>query len=581
MQNDDAPQPLAPTSRKAIEQVCIRNLLATSQERLFFKDLEGRFLLVSAGFVDALDAGRSVDQVIGKSDFDLFSRPHAGEAFADEQNIIDTGEPLIGKVELETYHDRSDIWVATSKWPLRDDDGNIIGTFGISRDVNDQVQAQEALAHQALHDSLTGLANRVALMDRLSQALVTLERRPSRLALMFIDLDDFKGINDTLGHDVGDRVLAEVAQRLTAVARSTDTVARFGGDEFVLLCTELRSHDDLRLLCDRVVQVLRTPLKNGEGMRVTGSLGAVATCDPAAAPGALLQQADLAMYAAKRAGRNHFEIYGSEMQTVTGDRGAALELRHAIERGELAVVYQPLFRLGDGALTGVEALVRWHHPRLGVRPPSEFIPVAEQHGLIGAVDAFVLETACSQLIAWERQDPSWKKCTLAANISGRELRDPGLVDRVIDTLARHGIAPERLCLEITETAMMGELEDANNVISALSEHGVLIALDDFGTGYSTLAHLQRLRADVLKIDRSFVKRGGSESRNREIVGAVTAMAHALGMAVIGEGVETEEELRGLVDAGADKGQGYLLASPLPAQEVAAFWKARQAGPAAA
>ena len=217
----------------------MRNLLANPEERVFFKDRESRFLLVSAGFLPGIAQGRSLEEVIGKTDFDLFSRPHAAVAFEDEQRVLRTGEPMAAKLERETYHDRPDVWVSTTKLPLRDLDGNIIGTWGISRDVTAQVQAEEALVHQALHDSLTGLANRVALMDHLAQALVALERQSGSVGLLFVDLDEFKEVNDSLGHDAGDSLLSEVGRRLRSIARPTDTVARFGGDEFVLLCAHL------------------------------------------------------------------------------------------------------------------------------------------------------------------------------------------------------------------------------------------------------------------------------------------------------------------------------------------------------
>ena len=567
-------------SREEIDRLCIRNLLASSEERVYFKDQASRFLLVSAGWLEAEGQGRSMAQVIGKTDFDMFSEPHAIEAFADEQRIIQTGEPLVAKIERETFHDRPDRWVSTTKLPLRDEHGEIIGTFGISRDVTEQIEAQEALAYQALHDQVTGLVNRVALMDRLSQALVALERRPGRVALLFIDIDDFKCVNDTLGHEVGDRVLADVGRRLKRVARRTDTVARFGGDEFVLLCPTVGADEDLRLIGDRIMQSLRVPMKHGRELTVTCSLGAVSTSDPMGDPEELLQQADFAMFAAKRAGRNRWETYDPALHClVASTRGLAVDLRRAIDRSELFVVYQPFFRLNNGSLTGVEALVRWDHPDRGSVPPSEFIPVAEQHGLIGAIDAFVLDEACHQLAAWTSADPSWEEGTIAVNLSGRQLSDPELVDRVIATLERHDIAPWRLCLEITETALIGELDDAHRVIESLSACGVRIALDDFGTGYSTLAHLQQLRADILKIDRSFVAHIGRDARDREIIAAVTAMAHALGMTVVGEGIETETQRDELAAVDCDEGQGYLVAAPLAPPQIASLWTATRHQPA--
>jgi diguanylate cyclase (GGDEF)-like protein/PAS domain S-box-containing protein len=300
-------------SKQEIERICSRNLFASSEERLFFKDLESRFLLVSEGFVNALGQGRSLDEVLGKTDFDIFSKPHASEAYEDEQQIIRTGEPIVGKIERETFENAPDRWVATTKLPLRDDGGRIIGTFGISRDVTAQIEAQEALAHQALHDPLTGLANRVALMDRLRQALIALERRGGLVAVLFIDLDNFKTINDSLSHEIGDRVLVEAGSRIRRAARRSDTAARFGGDEFVVLCPALRDDADVNVLSTRVLEALRQPLKNAPGMSLTGSVGAALTPDPMCDPGHLLQQADFAMYAAKRAGRNRFETYDGEL----------------------------------------------------------------------------------------------------------------------------------------------------------------------------------------------------------------------------------------------------------------------------
>jgi diguanylate cyclase (GGDEF)-like protein/PAS domain S-box-containing protein len=359
---DDTPANRAQslTSREEVERVCMRNLLASRDERVFFKDLESRFLLVSEGWLQALGQGCSLEQVIGKTDFDFLSHPHAVSAFEDEQRIIRTGEPVVAKIERETFRDRPDRWVSTTKMPLLDDQQRIIGTFGVSRDVTAQVHAQEALAHQALHDPLTGLANRVALVDRLSQALVALERGPGRIVLLFIDLDDFKSVNDTLGHETGDHVLIEIARRLTRIARRGDTAARFGGDEFVLLCVARGDDDDLRVIADRVMRAICAPITDGpHGLTVSASIGAVGSSDPESDPGQLLQRADMAMYGAKRAGRNRLQIYSSQLHGASEwKHGFAAELRRAIDHSELFVLYQPLFRLKDGSFSGVEALVR-------------------------------------------------------------------------------------------------------------------------------------------------------------------------------------------------------------------------------
>lgn len=561
------------SSQQEIERLCMRNLLASSQERIFFKDRESRFLFVSAGWLCAYQSERSLEDLIGKTDFDIFSNAHAVEAFEDEQRIIRTGEPVVGKLQRETFHDRPDAWSSTTKQPLVDESGEIIGTFGISRDVTAQIDAQQALSYQALHDSVTGLANRPALMERVLHALGDREGRSARLALFFIDLDDFKSINDTLGHEVGDRVLRDVGRSLTRISRRGDTVARLGGDEFVLLSTGLRDGDDVELICDRVMRAVGAPQHDGpHDLTVTCSLGAVVTSECSAGPDELLQQADIAMYAAKRSGGNRFEVYTTELRGLTNSsRGLAAELRLAIDDSALFVLYQPVFDLHDGSMLGAEALVRWRHPERGVIAPAEFIPVAERRGLIGAIGHFVLNQACRQLAAWASDDSCPERFTIGVNVSGRELRDPELVKRVAATLERHGVAPNRLVLEITENVLLGELGDAHHV-EGLAKLGVRIALDDFGTGYSTLAHLRQLQTDILKIDRSFVSQLGGESRDREIIAAVTGMAHALGMTVIAEGVETEAQREELTAIGCDAAQGYLFARPLTPKALAAMWK---------
>jgi diguanylate cyclase len=279
------------------------------------------------------------------------------------------------------------------------------------------------------------------------------------------------------------------------------------------------------------------------------------------------------MYAAKRSGGNRFEVYRPELRGIAeSSRSLAAELRRAIKNSELFVLYQPVFDLGDGAMMGAEALVRWRHPERGVIGPAEFIPVAERRGLIGAIGEFVLDQACRQLAAWTSAGRCPERFTIGVNLSGRELRDPGLVEHVAATLRRHGIAPSRLVLEITENVLVGELGDAHRAIESLAKLGVRIALDDFGTGYSTLAHLRHLQTDILKIDRSFVSQLGGKSRDREIIAAVAGMAHALGMTVIAEGVETQAQRDELTALGCDAAQGYLFARPLAPDVLAAIWE---------
>jgi len=302
--------PLAFSSREELERLCIENLLTAAEERVFFKDLEGRYIMVSAGWLAAEGGGRALEDILGRTDFEIFDAEYAAAARLDEQQVIGTGQAVVAKLERQTCEGRPPAWVSTTRVPLRSRDGSVIGTFGSTRDVTADVEVHDALAYQALHDSVTGLPNRMALMDRIAQALVALERRPSWVGVLFIDLDGFKQINDTLGHAVGDEVLAEAGRRLTATARRVDTVARFGGDEIVVLCSEMRSRECLATVADRMVRVLAEPLPGRAAKLPFGaSVGAACTTDPDVEPAELLRRADLAMYAAKRAGGGRYEIY--------------------------------------------------------------------------------------------------------------------------------------------------------------------------------------------------------------------------------------------------------------------------------
>jgi diguanylate cyclase (GGDEF)-like protein/PAS domain S-box-containing protein len=557
---------------RELKLTCMDNLLATPEVRLYFKDLHSRFLLVSAGS-DATSApsGYTLADLIGKTDFDFYSQEHAEAAFRDEQEIIRSGITIEGKLERETFHDRADAWVTTSKMPLRNRQGETIGTFGITRDVTAQIKAEEALAHQVLHDPVTGLANRLSLMDRLEQALVAMERLPGRLAVLFVDLDRFKEVNDSFGHEAGDQVLAEVGRRLSHFSRRVDTVARLGGDEYVVLCTSLRDDDDISLIASRIVEGVRAPyVKEGRDLSVTCSVGIFVTSDPHVDPEEMIRCADEAMYEAKASGRNRYRMFDPSQHVASTASRLTAELTHAVEHRELFLLYQPLFSLEDQTLLGVEALVRWRHPQRGVVAPDEFIPFAEQHGLIGSIDSFVLDEACRQLAEWIQRDGWPSGFTMAVNVSGHELAEMSFAGIVAATIRRHAIAPERICLEITETALVAGWGEIQETLAALSALGVRIALDDFGTGYSSLAHLQRMKVDILKIDRSFVDQIGTSERDHAIVAALTAMSHALGISVVGEGVETSHQLDTLTGLDCDQGQGFLLARPMSAGAIVAL-----------
>jgi diguanylate cyclase (GGDEF)-like protein/PAS domain S-box-containing protein len=698
-------------------RIAFHNMLEYASEAIYFKDMQSRFVAVSRALSAMI--GREPEELLGLTDFDIFTAEHASAAYADEQRVIATGIAMLGKEERETWPDRGDTWVTSNKRPLRDLDGHIIGTFGISRDVSRTVhaeqdarraadaltiahtdlsrveaqlrtvldtsadaivlydanlcyqylnaaamrltddpigdclgqtdrelgrdeaflavwepglkgvlatgegctvdysigsgrdlrwfasqlapqresehgtpvgvvastrevtelrRAQSKLAHQAVHDPLTGLANRVLLVDRLTQALLRMERQPGQLALLFIDLDHFKVINDTHGHETGDRLLVEIGERLTAIARRLDTVARFGGDEFVLLCDRLSTDEDVRVVADRVVRAIGEPFfSDGIELNITASVGVVMTNDPYAGCENLVRDADAAMYQAKERGRDHYQFFDAGLRDrAVAKNAVGWDLARALERGQFRLEYQPVISLRDRSIVGIEALIRWDHPERGTIPPSEFIGLAETRGLMVPIGNWVLDEACRQLVEWAPlRDPALKPLGVAVNVSGRQLRGTDFVLAVKVALDRNDLAPSQLCLEITETALIEETAEARETLEAIAALGVHIALDDFGTGYSSLAHLRQFPVDVLKIDRSFVDRLETNDREWQIVAAVTAMAHVLNMIVIAEGIETVGQLTQLSDLGCDYAQGYLLARPMRPEALELLLRAQE------
>jgi diguanylate cyclase (GGDEF)-like protein len=416
------------------------------------------------------------------------------------------------------------------------------------------------LRHQALHDALTGLPNRALIMDRAEQMLVHARRDGIDASAMFIDLDGFKGINDTFGHPVGDELLRVVAARISGVLRETDTIGRLGGDEFVVLV-----QGGADLVAKRILGALREPFDLGFGspITITTSIG-IATGDREAARD-LLRDADIALYEAKGAGRNRIAEFRHEMHIAAHDR-LALEsdLRGALTRRELFLVYQPILDLESGAVTAAEALLRWQHSTRGLVPPTEFIALAEESGLIVDIGEWVLETACEQAAQWSAA--GWP-IKMSVNVSARQLDDPGLLRAVRHALNRSGLDPDQLVIEITETALMRDAENAADVLNELTASGVQIAIDDFGTGYSSLAYLQQFPVDALKIDRTFIGSSSHSPESDALIQTLVQLGRSLGLHTVAEGVEDIGQLARLQELGCDRGQGYLFAPPL---EVAAL-----------
>ena len=449
----------------------------------------------------------------------------------------------------------------------RSSSGRLLFLSTIARDIRERKKAEERLARLAQFDALTGLPNRDLFRDRLTQAMQRARRHERLLALLFIDLDNFKDVNDTLGHSAGDQLLKEIGRRLEHCLRSQDTVARLGGDEFTVLIEDLASIDQLQVVLDKLLHELSVgvPL-GGTEVFVTASIGATLYPIGDADTESLLKQADAAMYQAKSNGRNNYQFYSHELQIRIAQRLAlANDLRRAVERGELMLEYQPQVDVVTGSVTCVEALVRWNHPRDGLISPAVFIPIAEQTGQIGAIGDWVLRTACRQCGNW--QAAGLPKARISVNVSARQFRLTNMVQVVRSALAEARLEANALELEITEGLMMENLNAAEGVLRELKEMGVTLAVDDFGTGYSSLAYLKHLPLHCLKIDRSFVRDLPQDADSAAIARSILAMAHHLNLSVVAEGVETQAQYDFLVDEGCDAVQGFLLARPLPPPAV--------------
>jgi diguanylate cyclase (GGDEF)-like protein len=427
--------------------------------------------------------------------------------------------------------------------------------------------AESKVRHQALHDPLTGLPNRSLLIDRLNHWAARAGRDRSTAAVLFVDLDNFKVINDALGHEQGDRLLCGVADRLTAELRPSDTIARVGGDEFVVFCEDVESEHDALAMVDRLVRALDAPFTlAGQAQHATASVG-IALGDGSTRPEVLIRNADAAMYRAKERGRARYELFDDEMRRRSISwLETESELRRALGNDELRNVYQPIVSPKSGLIVGFEALVRWHHPDRGVISPADFIPIAEQSGLIVALGRAVLERACTEAVRWNA-DRAGEPLRVAVNFSPRQLSHPRAVETVTETLEATGLPAELLCVEITESALVEDAAATLGTLNQLKELGVTLALDDFGTGYSSLTYVRRFPIDTLKIDRSFIDGIVGSSEDEAIVTAVLSMGRALGVHVVAEGVETEEQAARLRTLGCTLAQGYLFSRPIEPDAV--------------
>jgi diguanylate cyclase (GGDEF)-like protein/PAS domain S-box-containing protein len=460
-------------------------------------------------------------------------------------------------------------WILDRAFPVRDAGGRVYRIAGIAEDITEQQQTQKRLKYLAFYDPLTGLPNRALMLERLRQTMADAERVNRLAAVMFLDLDRFKVINDTLGHHTGDALLKSVAARLESCLRPGDIIARLGGDEFTVVLANVALVDDVARLARKIIDSFAQPFRVEErDLFTTTSIGIALFPFDVQDAESLLKNADAAMYHAKEMGRNTFQFFTAELN-VRADRRLRLEtaLRQALDRGELGVHYQPQVDLKTGQITGLEALVRWTHPDLGQVSPLEFIPIAEETGLILPIGEWVLREACRQVKAWHEMKSLLPRLQVAVNISGKQLRQSHFPDLVVQVLAETGLEARYLDLELTESLLMENVEEIAKVMHRLHDLGVSFSVDDFGTGYSSLAYLKRFPLDILKIDRTFVRDLATDANDIAIVKTIIAMAHTLGMRVVAEGVETKEQLEFLRREGCDGSQGYYCSMPLSAVEL--------------
>jgi diguanylate cyclase (GGDEF)-like protein/PAS domain S-box-containing protein len=509
-----------------------------------------------------------------------------GQADAQDVNIfemLDPGEVAGARAFLAAVAEAPGT-PAKVEWRLRHQDGswrdfeilcaNLTADPAVralvlnGRDVSDRKALEQQLAHQAFHDPLTNLANRALFQDRVDQALARVTRTDGSLAVLFLDLDDFKTVNDSLGHQAGDVLLVEVAERLVAAARASDTVARLGGDEFAILLEGV-AEIEIRHVTDRIAAAVRAPIDlDGRQVFVTVSIGIAPTWAGLKTTQELLQGADVAMYSAKNRGKGLAKVFEGDMHAnVVSRLTLDADLRGALERGEFSIHYQPIVELRGQRLVGLEALVRWHHPTRGLVPPDQFIPMAEETGLITAIGKFVLDGACRQARAWQVAYPLASDLSISVNLSASQIQDGDIVGIVQAGLEQSGLSPERLILEVTESVLMHDTATALARIVELKELGVRIAIDDFGTGYSSLAYLRRFAVDILKIDKSFVDNVASRTDSMALVRAIVDLGRSLRLTTVAEGVELPEQAAELKALGCDMAQGFLFARPLDAANM--------------
>ncbi|MGZ5052974.1 MAG: EAL domain-containing protein [Methylobacter sp.] len=542
----------------------LKTIIDTVPVRVFWKDKELRYMGCNPAF--ATDAGAvSAEAVIGKNDFELAWKDQAEHYRAEDRHVIESGIPRLFSEETLVSTDGDIFRLRLSKVPLHDEAGETIGILGIYEDITEQKHIEEHAHYLANYDALTGLPNRTQLNDRLDCALALAQRNNGSLALMFLDLDRFKDINDTLGHSVGDEVLIELADRLSSLLRKEDMVTRLGGDEFILLLPGVGALGAAQVAQKLLAAITQACWIGRRDLVLTASIGIALYPDDGRDLESLSKSADAAMFHAKQEGRQCYRFFAPAMQAYS-ERNLQLvnALHHALERGQLEVYYQPQVSMRDGCIIGAEALLRWRHPELGAVSPAEFIPITESSGLILPIGEWVLRSAVRQARAW--LDEGFDPLTIAVNLSAVQFRHPDLPELVTRILDEEGLAAKFLELELTESVAMHNPQSVIAIMNDLHARGVRMSIDDFGTGYSSLSYLKKFKAYKLKIDQSFVRDIGSDPEDRAIVSAIINLAKGLGLETIAEGVEAQEQVEFLREQGCDEMQGYLFSKAVSGDE---------------
>jgi diguanylate cyclase (GGDEF)-like protein/PAS domain S-box-containing protein len=553
-------------TEKALQQSeqRFRQLVSMSSDWYWEQDSQFRFTMVTGGFSEK--AGILVEHLLGRTLWEFI--PALGETERGRTHIAQVRDfKPFNDFEYQLLDDIGQTrWFLVNGQPVFDELGQFAGYRGTGSDITERKLTEQRVHHVAQHDALTGLPNRSLLQDRLGQAVAYATRSGNPVWVMLIDLDRFKFVNDSMGHKAGDVLLMTVAARLRSSLRDADTVARLSGDEFVVIVSE---SGDQRLTPDvvqRVMTAVAQPVMLGtKEFFVTCSIGVAVYPSESTGADALIEHADIAMYRAKKLGRNNFQFYTPAMNEESLER-VRIEsaLRNAVERDEFVLYYQPQLDMKTGKIVGMEALIRWQHPELGMVPPSRFIGIAEETGMIVAIGAWVLRSACAQNKAW--QDAGHDKLRVAVNLSARQFGAADLIENLAAVLEDTGLEPRYLEIELTESLFMSDITPAVDLLHRIKALGVNLSIDDFGTGYSSLSYLSRFPIDVLKIDRSFVADITRDANDEAIVTSIIALAHNLKLAVIAEGVETGEQLDYLRRHGCDEMQGYYFSQPLPAHE---------------